>query len=279
MDNQKQVTELEKRINELEKENLLLQEKVAFLTRKLYGRSSEQTSSLGIEGQMSLFDEAETCASPEAAEPQMKDVASYRRRRFPGQTEEKLKDIPHEKKLWTLAEEDRFCQVCGTELVSVGEEFVRTEIEFIPAKVRVIDYYRETFECRTCRKNGKQYMEKSPMPSPVLQHSFASPSTIAWVIHQKYELAVPLYRQEKEWNDLGVELSRATMSNWILASYRDWLSPVVELLHTKLLEQKYLHIDETPVQVLNEPGRKNTSEFLYVGILFHQRQQPADTDI
>jgi len=57
-----QVREMEKRIHELEKENLLLQEKVAFLTRKLYGRSTEQTSSLGIEGQMSLFDEAETNA-------------------------------------------------------------------------------------------------------------------------------------------------------------------------------------------------------------------------
>lgn len=103
-------------------------------------------------------------------------------------------------------------------------------------------------------------MKKSPMPYPVIQHSYASPSTVAWVIHQKYELAVPLYRQEKEWADLGVTLSRATMSNWILASYRDWLSPVVGLLKEKLLEQNYLHIDETPVQVLLEPGRKNTTD-------------------
>lgn len=68
-----------------------------------------------------------------------------------------------------LAEEDRFCETCGTALVSVGEEFIRTEIEFIPAKVRVIGYYYETFECRTCRKNGNHYMEKSPMPYPVIQ--------------------------------------------------------------------------------------------------------------
>ena len=254
-----QVTVLEKRIRSLEKENLLLQEKVAFLTRKLYGRSTEQTSSLGIEGQMSLFDEAETSADVSAAEPDLKDVASYRRRKFKGQREDPLKDIPHEKKLCTLAEEDRFCEKCGTPLISVGEEFVRTEIEFIPAKVRVIDYYRETFECRKCRKEGREYMEKSPMPYPVIQHSYASPSSVAWVIHQKYDLAVPLYRQEKEWAELGVALSRATMSNWILASYRDWLSPVVGLLKEKLLEQKYLHIDETPVQVLGEPGRRNTT--------------------
>lgn len=260
MSGETQITALENRITELEKENLLLQEKVAFLTRKLYGRSTEQTSSLDIEGQMSIFDEAETNADPDAAEPDMKDVAAYQRRRFPGQKEELLKNIPHEKKLCTLAEEERFCQNCGTPLVSVGEEFVRTEIEFIPARVRVIDYYRETFECRDCRKNGKGYMEKSPMPYPVIQHSYASPSTVAWVIHQKYELAVPLYRQENEWKDLGVNLSRATMSNWILASYRDWLSPVVGLLKKKLLEQEHLHIDETPVQVLDEPGRKNTTD-------------------
>ena len=51
-----QVVELENRIAKLEQENLRLQEKVTFLTRKLYGRSTERTSALGIEGQMSLFD-------------------------------------------------------------------------------------------------------------------------------------------------------------------------------------------------------------------------------
>ncbi len=260
MNTKNQVVTLENRINELEKENLLLQEKVAFLTRKLYGRTTEQTSALGLTEQMSLFNEAEVCVDSAAKEPGLDDVASYRRRKFKGQREALLKNLPHEKKLCTLAEEDRFCETCGTPLVSVGEEFVRTEIEFIPAKIRVIDYYRETFECRTCRKEGKEYMEKSPMPYPVIQHSYASPSTVAWVIHQKYELAVPLYRQENEWKDLGVNLSRATMSNWILTGYRDWLSPVVDRLKQSLLEQKYLHIDETPVQVLNEPGRKNTTD-------------------
>ena len=55
------------------------------------------------------------------------------------------------------------------------------------------------------------------------------------------------------------------MSNWILTSYRDWLSPVVGLLHTKLLEQEYLHIDETPIQVLKEEDRRaQTKSYLWV---------------
>lgn len=46
-------------------------------------------------------------------------------------------------------------------------------------------------------------------------------STVAWLIHQKFELGIPLYRQEKEWEALGLKLCRATMANWLLAVYRD----------------------------------------------------------
>ena len=93
MDKTEQVLELENRISQLEQENLLLKEKVDFLTRKLFGRSTEQTSSLGIEGQMSLFDEAEVSAALDAVEPDMNEVASYRRKKFKGQREELLKQL------------------------------------------------------------------------------------------------------------------------------------------------------------------------------------------
>lgn len=255
-----QIKALENRISELEKENKLLLESVHHLTRKLYGRSSEKTSVLKKLGQLSFFNEAETEANPTAKEPDLKQVKSYQRTKWNGQRMELLKDLPHEKRLCTLVKEDQSCEVCHSALVPVGEEFVRTEVEYIPAQVRVIDFYRETFECRSCRKNGLPYMEKSPMPDPVIQHSMASPSSVAWVMHQKFVNALPLYRQEKEWKTLGLDLSRATMANWIIAASRDWLNPILKLMHQKLLEEKYIHADETPVQVMNEEGRKNTSD-------------------
>jgi transposase len=254
----------EKRIAELEWENGQLKAQVDLLTKKLFGRSTEKTSSLS-KGQVSLFDEAEIQADPLAPEPGLKEFQSYIRKKFKGQRMELLKDIPRTKRLCTLVENDRFCESCNTTLVSVGEELVRTEVEFIPAKVRVIDYYRETFECRTCRKKGNPYMEKSPMPDPVIQHSMASPSTVAWVMHQKFVNALPLYRQEKEWKTMGVNLSRATMANWMIAASRDWLRPLVDLMHRKLLLETHLHSDETTIQVMNEEGRKNTTDsFMWV---------------
>lgn len=59
---------------------------------------------------------------------------------------------------------------------------------------------------------------------------------------------------------MGLCLSRATLSNWLLVVYRDWLIHIVHRLKQELLKQRYLHIDETHVQVLKEPGRKNTSD-------------------
>src|SRR5690606_5498026 len=129
--------------------NKRLQDTVDYLTRKLFGKSSEKTSSLDL-GQMSLFDEAEFIADPAAQEPDLKEIQGYRRKKFKGQRMELLKDIPHDKRICTLDEQDCFCEACNTALVSVGEEFVRTEVEFIPAKMRARDYYRRTYECSAC---------------------------------------------------------------------------------------------------------------------------------
>lgn len=85
MNSDNQVIQLHGRIKELENQNRILQEKVDYLTHKLFGSSSEQTSSLGTPGQMSIFDEAEASADSKAPEPGLKDVASYRRLKFKGQ--------------------------------------------------------------------------------------------------------------------------------------------------------------------------------------------------
>lgn len=250
----------QQQIRDLTDEVTRLKEEIEYFKRKLFGSSSEKLRSKEIPGQLSLFDEAETYADPKAPEPTLEEIKGYTRRRYEGQKEKLLANLKHSVEVATLAPEDRICPICGSELVPVGREFVRTEVQYIPAELKVIDHYRETYECRNCRKNGKPYFEKSPMPYAPIFHSLASASTIAWVIHQKFELAVPLYRQEQEWKRLGLELSRATLCNWLMATYRDWFSYVVNLLKQELFKQHYLHIDETPVQVLHEPGRANTTK-------------------
>ena len=101
-------------------------------------------------------------------------------------------------------------------------------------------------------------MVKPGIPAPVIPHSYASAESVAHIMKEKYVNGVPLYRQEAEWKRLGLELSRATMANWVIISSKEYLIPLKERMHQILLQGQYIHCDETPVQVLNEPGKKNT---------------------
>ncbi len=265
MQTSEQLNILHNKIAELELENKNLHETVAYLTKKLYGKSSETSKALGIEKQMSLFDEAETKADPSVPEPTLEDVEKIRQKKYVGQRKDKLAKLPHDKIIFKLDPLDLSCLNCGTELKPIGEEFVRTEVEYIPAKLRVIDYFRETYECRKCKNTGFPNISKAPLPDPVIPHSYASPASVAHVMYQKYVNAVPLYRQEADWKNLGLDLKRQTMSNWILEASREWLMPLINLLHKKLLKENYVHADETRIQVLNEKGRKNTVDsFMWV---------------
>ena len=138
----------------------------------------------------------------------------------------------------------------------MGREKIRTEVQFIPATVKVIDFYQESFQCLECRKQEHFSIEKPPM----LVKSIASPSSVAHVIAQKYSFSMPLYRQEQEWKSIGIALSRATLANWVIRSAEDWLMPLVDCMHAELLKQPVIHADETPVQLLNEKGRKNKNK-------------------
>jgi len=70
---------------------------------------------------------------------------------------------------------------------------------------------------------------------------------------------VPLYRQQKIFDRLGIELSRAVMSQWMVKAARS-CAGLIDLLRNGLLSGPLINIDESPFQVLNEPGRRNTSK-------------------
>ena len=156
----------------------------------------------------------------------------------------------------------------------LGKTLIRKEVKFIPAKLKLICYYQTTYECRECRKEGTPSIAQPVIPKPVIPHFYASPSSVSHVMVQKYHFAIPLYRQEKDWKQLGLPLSRTMLANWIIHASHLYLAPLRERMHTLLLEEPCLHADETPVQVMNEKGRKNTSKS-YMWLYSSGEQEPG----
>ena len=151
----------------------------------------------------------------------------------------------------------------------IGKEFVRREFRFTPAKGEVINYYRETAKCHRCSTETAMERNirfvKANVPEALIPHSYASASAAAWVMYQKYANAMPLYRQEQDWKQMGVTLSRATLANWIIYCSENYFSPLYDYFHRELLKRQFLMADETRLQVLKEDGRNaETDSYMWL---------------
>lgn len=56
--------------------------------------------------------------------------------------------------------EEKKCPVCGAGLVSIGEEFVRRELVFIPAQLKVVKYYSISYSCPECKRKDFPTIKK-----------------------------------------------------------------------------------------------------------------------
>lgn len=93
----------------------------------------------------------------------------------------------------------------------------------------------------------------------MLPKSNATPRMLAYIITAKYQDGLPLYRLSNILKRYEIELSRQTLSNWVLKT-AEQLEPVINHLQQKLLSGSVLHCDETTVQVLKEPDKSAQSK-------------------
>src|SRR5690606_6193688 len=100
--------------------------------------------------------------------------------------EKALINLPEEDKVYTLSEEDKICIIDGDKLHYAGKKYIRSEIEYTPATMKLVHIYEENWECRKCRKEGRTYLKQAKADDALLQHSMASPSSVAWTMYQKY---------------------------------------------------------------------------------------------
>ncbi len=258
------IEHLENTIKDLQNQVNSLTEMVLLLRKEKFGSSSEKTKEQ-IQGQLSLFNEAEVEATSDADEPLIIRKGSVFHHNKKTNREELLKDLPVIEIPCILSGDELFCGQCGGEMKQITFNKVRDELEYVPAKVRIVRYMQQVCECPACKHKNRPFIRKAETPTSVLNHSFASPSSIARVMYQKYVNSIPLYRQEKDWEQAGIGLSRSTMANWIIRSTQDHLMPVVEHLRGELLKRDIIHCDETPVQVLKEEGKKpQTKSYMWL---------------
>ena len=119
-----------------------------------------------------------------------------------------------------------------------------------------------------------QCIQTAPLPAQPIPKSQASPGLLAHIAVSKYQDALPLYRQEVILQRIGVDIPRATLANWMIR-VGHLVQPLINLLRDRLLAYDIVQMDETPVQVLKEPGRAAQSK----SYLWLQRGGPPDQPV
>ena len=260
-------TLLRSEIDQLNIETRLLQEKVQYLLKKLFGRSSEKLNPDQM--QLALEELRDLQNALELAENSVEEVQekpeSMRGKRKP--LDARIpKDLPTEV---IIIEPDEVME--NPELwEKIGEE--RSEqLDVTPTRF---------FKIITIRNKYKKIGDRSvaplvaPAPKRLIENSYASAGLILHIILSKYCDHLPLYRQEQIFKQrFGVEISRKTMGGW-MHLMANWLSLIYEALRNEIRASGYIQVDETFIRYQDPKKDHCPNGYLWayhspgIGVLF-----------
>jgi transposase len=253
--------EMLEKIRQLEHNVEVLTQAVLHAAKKKFGVSSEKTPQ--TEWQLSIF--GEECSNDlNLVDTRVINIKEHKRPiRKKGDGKKLTAGLTRETIECVLNPEEAVCHICNSEMKVIGKKKVRSEMEYIPAKLVMKDYVQLVYKCINSGKTDEHpedVIYSAPVPAPVLTHSIASPSSVAWIMYQKYMLSVPFYRQERDFKRMGAPLKRDTMANWVIKCAEYWLKPLYDRMHKQLLKCDVIMSDETTWQVLHEEGKKASSK-------------------
>jgi transposase len=250
--------ELESALAARDRKIELLLERLELLRHQRFGPKADRIS----RDQLALFDEAELNVLIEELDAQIAEAKAPPRspRTEPKQTP-KRKPLPGH-----LPRVERILDLPAAEQAAIAATHVRIgfdeseQLGVLPKQYYVIKIKRAKYAPIHADVAGAETgLRIAPRPAQILPKALAHSSLLAEVVTGKFVDGLPLYRQEKIFAREGIELSRQTMSGWIVQLATP-LEPVMAALKQHLTQGPVLQIDETPVQVLDEPGRANTTK-------------------
>jgi transposase len=168
-------------------------------------------------------------------------------------------DLPRIEVVHDLPEDEKQC-ACGAALSRIGEEICE-KLDYVPAKMQVIRHIRPKYACKSCEgvEDDGPTVRIAPPAEQLIPKSIATEGLLAHIAVSKFADALPLYRQQKIFGRLNVDISRSTLANWMIQA-AERCEPLIELLEKEIRGGPVINIDESPLQVLNEPGRRNTTK-------------------
>lgn len=258
------IYQMQDRLDKLEHDYENLMEQIRLANQQRFGRHTEKLDE--IAGQISLFNEAEACYDEQNAEPAIDEVVDIalkpaRKPKKKGQREEDLKGFPQEEIPHDVSAEKLDALFGKGNYKSMPDE-ICWQLRFEPAKwiaeKHIIKVYVGT--------DGLHQDEflRGDHPNTLYRGSIATPSLVAGIINSKYVNSSPLDRTAREFQTNGLNLSKQTMSNWVVWAAERYFHPVYDLMKRTQLQAHVNQCDETPLEVIHDDRPAGTQSYMWV---------------
>jgi len=214
--------------------------RVQQLEKQLFGASSERKALEKLSKEQILLSLFAAAAQPAATQDVVLPASQEA-------TEKRPRRQPAAKVLETVTEriepQEKVCPHCGREKCEISHE-QSERFEYIPAKIVRHEIIRPKLAC-SCGKSG---VSIAPLPPSVVAQGQPGPGLVAHVLLSKFADHLPLYRQQQQFERLGVNFPKSTLGDWVEKG-ASWLQPIVREMKAELLSGDYVQVDETPVRV------------------------------
>lgn len=141
-------------------------------------------------------------------------------------------------------------------LKKMGEEITEV-LEFQPGELFVKKYIRPKYA-----KPNNEGVVIGELPSRPLEKAMAGPGLLAQIVIDKYVDHLPLHRQMQRFDRSGVKLPYSTLTDWVSSTCK-LIEPLFGALKKEVLQSNYLHVDETPIRVMDRDKKGETHRGYY----------------
>jgi transposase len=138
----------------------------------------------------------------------------------------------------------------------IGEEIT----EELDIKAAVI-FVRQFIRPKYLRPTGDK-IAIAELPARPIDKAIAGPGLLAQIVIDKYMDHLPLYRQQERFKRAGILLPESTIGGWVSSVCR-LIEPLYDSLKKAVLQTSYLHVDETPIKVLDKEKKGTTHRGYY----------------
>ena len=163
-------------------------------------------------------------------------------------------DLPIERTILDLKEEEKICPETGKPLVKIGEDITQ-KLAHKPGSYYIKEIIRPKY---AALKDGEKTIIAPNLPESLLPNTKVDESFLADILVKKFADHLPLYRQSEMLAREGIQISRQLLSQWVVKCSLT-LKPLYNTMLKLVLESNNVFADEVPVDMLS-PGKGSVQQ-------------------